>query len=289
MALKIADRVKESTSTTGIGTWTLAGAVSGFQAFGSVLTDGDTAYYGAVQGTDWEIGLGTYTSSGNTLARTTILASSNSGNAVDFTSAPIVWIDLPASLITQFQDINDSIAVDTATGNIGIGGPANASRILQVGTGTPTTAPYGMQFGSDTATNLYRSNTGVLKTDGFIYGGTGIAGVTMQANTIEVLSNNVDLVIETRPSISNTNIIFKSKGSTPTETMRCNSTGNLVLSGLVVQATYTVATLPAAVAGGRAFVSDSNATLAAGLGNTVVGSGSNFVPVYSDGTNWIIG
>jgi hypothetical protein len=85
MALVVKDRVKETTTTTGTGTLTLAGAVDGFQAF-SVLGDGSTTYYaiyGAATG-DWEVGLGTYTLSGTTLSRDTVLSSSNSGAAVNW-------------------------------------------------------------------------------------------------------------------------------------------------------------------------------------------------------------
>lgn len=84
MAFKLADRVKETTATTGTGTVTLAGAVTGFQSFASALSDNDTTHYVIADATDWECGLGTYTS--NTLARTTVQASSNSGNAVNFTT-----------------------------------------------------------------------------------------------------------------------------------------------------------------------------------------------------------
>jgi len=85
MALVVKDRVKETTATTGTGTLTLAGAVAGFQTFTSVLSDGDTTYYGIFDSATgaFEVGLGTFTSSGTTLARTTILESSNSGSAVN--------------------------------------------------------------------------------------------------------------------------------------------------------------------------------------------------------------
>lgn len=87
MALVLKDRVKETATTTGTGTFTLAGASTGFQSF-SVIGNGNTTYYCIVNGSanEWEIGLGTYTSSGTTLSRDTILESSNSGSAVDFSA-----------------------------------------------------------------------------------------------------------------------------------------------------------------------------------------------------------
>ena len=69
MALVLRDRVKETTTTTGTGTYTLAGAMTGFESFGSV-GNSNTTYYGCSDGTNFEVGIGTYTASGTTLART---------------------------------------------------------------------------------------------------------------------------------------------------------------------------------------------------------------------------
>jgi hypothetical protein len=98
MALVIADRVKETTTTTGTGTVTLLGASTGFQSF-AVIGNGNTTYYTiAGQGTsEWEVGVGTYTSSGTTLARTTVLSSSNSGSLVNFSAgSKDVFVTYPA-------------------------------------------------------------------------------------------------------------------------------------------------------------------------------------------------
>lgn len=89
------DRVRETTITTGTGTYTLAGAVTGFQSFSGV-GNGNTCYYAVTDGTRWEVGLGTW-ATGGTLARTTILASSNSGSAVSWgVGAKAIWLDYPA-------------------------------------------------------------------------------------------------------------------------------------------------------------------------------------------------
>jgi hypothetical protein len=98
MALVLADRVQETTTTTGTGTVTLAGAVSGFQSF-SAVGNANSTYYTITGGTDWEVGIGTYTSSGTTLSRTTVLSSSNSGSLVSFSAgSKNVFVTYPASV-----------------------------------------------------------------------------------------------------------------------------------------------------------------------------------------------
>jgi hypothetical protein len=95
MALVIADRVRETSTTTGTGTLTLDGAVTGFRTFGSAIGDGNTCYYTITLGADWEVGLGTVGT--GTLARTTVLKSSNSNSAVNFgAGAKDVFVTYPA-------------------------------------------------------------------------------------------------------------------------------------------------------------------------------------------------
>ena len=109
MALVLADRVKETTATTGTATYTLLGAVNGFETFASV-GDGNTTYYACVDGTDFEVGVGTYTASGTTLARTTILQSSNSDNAVSWSSGTkTIFCTQPAEKAV-FLDASGNIA-----------------------------------------------------------------------------------------------------------------------------------------------------------------------------------
>jgi hypothetical protein len=82
MAYVVKDRVKVTSTTTGTGTFTLGSAVAGFQNF-SVIGDGNQTYYCITNGTDWEVGIGTYTASGTTLSRSPF-ESSNSNALVDF-------------------------------------------------------------------------------------------------------------------------------------------------------------------------------------------------------------
>jgi hypothetical protein len=97
MALVLADRVQETTTTTGTGTVTLAGAVSGYQTFAAV-GNGNSTYYTIAGGAEWEVGIGTYTSSGTTLSRTTVISSSNSGSLVTFSAGTKnVFVTYPAA------------------------------------------------------------------------------------------------------------------------------------------------------------------------------------------------
>jgi hypothetical protein len=110
MPLVLKDRVKESSTTTGTGTLTLGGAAVGFQSF-AVIGDGNTTYYAIVDsGTgDWEVGLGTYTSSGTTLSRDAVLDSSNSGSAVNFgAGGKDVFVTYPSSK-SIYREANNSV------------------------------------------------------------------------------------------------------------------------------------------------------------------------------------
>jgi hypothetical protein len=134
MALVLKDRVKETSTTAGTGTLTLAGAVTGFQSFAAV-GNGNTTYYAIVDNATgaWEVGIGTYTSSGTTLSRTTVLSSSNGGSLVTFTSnSKDVFVTYPSSkgvwLDASGVDISTSFGAITATS-------------IALTSGTITTAP----------------------------------------------------------------------------------------------------------------------------------------------------
>lgn len=99
MAFVLADRVKESCAAPGTGTVTLLGAATGYQSFSAGIGANNTTYYTIADqgGANWEVGYGTIGAGGTTLARTTVLASSNSGSLVNFSSGTQdVFCDYPA-------------------------------------------------------------------------------------------------------------------------------------------------------------------------------------------------
>ena len=155
MAFAIADRVQETTTTTGTGTVVLAGAVTGYQSF-AVVGNTNTTYYTIADqnGANWEVGIGTYYSGNSSLARTTILSSSNANAAVVFTSGiKSVFITYPAekaiysdsgnlTTVTNFASANvlitggtiNGVAISNATyGGLGTMSTQNASSVVITG------------------------------------------------------------------------------------------------------------------------------------------------------------
>ena len=107
MALVVYDRVQETTSTTGTGTITLDGAVTGFQSF-AIVGNGNTTFYTIVNGSQWEVGLGTYSTTGPTLARTTIYAtSSGPASPITLSGGSIVFVTYPAEKSVNFDSSNN--------------------------------------------------------------------------------------------------------------------------------------------------------------------------------------
>ena len=133
MALILKDRVKETTTTTSTGTVTLLGAADGYQSF-AAIGNGNTTYYtiAAQVGTEWEVGIGTYTSSGTTLSRDTVLASSNGGSLVNF-SAGIkdVFVTQPSEKAV-YTDAGNIVNVYGNATNLVSFTNVNASNVVMV-------------------------------------------------------------------------------------------------------------------------------------------------------------
>jgi hypothetical protein len=120
MALVLANRVKETTTTAGTGTVTLLGASAGFQDFNAVGSGNSTYYTIAAQtGTQWEVGIGTYTYGGatNTLSRTTVLSSSSGGSLVDFSAGTKdVFVTYPSEYAVASTNVGTAGQLLTSNG-----------------------------------------------------------------------------------------------------------------------------------------------------------------------------
>ena len=182
MALVLADRVRETTTTTGTGSVTLGGAYTGFQTFLAGVGNSNSTYYtiaNVVTG-EWEVGIGTYTTAGNLLSRTTVLASSNSGSLVSFGSGTKdVFVTQPAER---------AVYVDSAGTTVNVGILAATGDILMSGTGeikvpTGTSA----QRSGSPSSGMFRYNSDLTQFEGYngtIWGGIGgaQAGGAIQVN-----------------------------------------------------------------------------------------------------------
>ena len=149
MTLVVKDRVKETTSTTGTGTVTLSGASAGFQSF-SVIGDGNTTYYAIVNSSagEWEVGIGTYTASGTTLSRDTVLESSNSGSLVDFAAGnKDVFVTYPAerSVIGGMGYVENAATI-TQNSIINAGNNAMSAGPITINSGISVTIPSGSRW-----------------------------------------------------------------------------------------------------------------------------------------------
>jgi len=131
MALIVADRVQETTNSTGTGAYTLGGAVAGFQTFASEVSNADTVYYSITDNVNFEVGLGTYASSGGTITRTAVFTSSNSNNAVNWgIGTKNIFLTYPADKAVV-EDASNNVAIGN---NLVVGGTVDGRDVAADGT-----------------------------------------------------------------------------------------------------------------------------------------------------------
>tara|TARA_R100000742_G_C4277844_1_gene100048 strand:- start:2041 stop:2706 length:666 start_codon:yes stop_codon:yes gene_type:complete len=208
-SLEIADRVKETSTTSGTGTLSLAGAKTGFQAF-SVLGDGARTQYGITNGAgDFEVGIGTYTSSGTTLSRDFIFDSSNSGNKVNFSAAEKdVFVTLPADRAGVISAIDISSASGTVAGTQSIIPETTGGFTLgAVFLGNSTTTISGTVVVFDNASYMIADTAYTNEISPYIVDGTisstsvAIGGFNVAGNV--TISGNVEVIDATSHAVLN--------------------------------------------------------------------------------------
>ena len=206
MALVLADRVKETSTTTGNGVFTLAGAASGFQSFAVIGNTNTTFYCIAGQGTsEWEVGIGTYATSGTTLTRTTVLSNSSATEpaALSFAAGTKdVFVTYPSEKSVNLDASGNATALGTPVAFTGtnITGTATAFTASNVTTNANLTGE-ATSSGSNAVTLTNSAVIGKVIT-GYVSGAGAVAATDTLLQAIQKLNGNTAAIVG-GPALSN--------------------------------------------------------------------------------------
>jgi|TARA_R110000868_G_scaffold261385_1_gene519507 hypothetical protein len=270
MALILADRVKETSTTTGSGVFTLAGATSGFQSFAVIGNTNTTFYCIAGQGTsEWEVGIGTYATSGTTLTRTTVLSNSSATqpSALSFAAGTKdVFVTYPSEKSVNLDASGNATALGTPVAFTGtnITGTATAFTASNVTTNANLTGE-ATSSGSNAVTLTNSAVIGKVIT-GYVSGAGAVAATDTLLQAIQKLNGNTAAVVggaalsnDTTTATSVFPLFADATTGTPTTIFTSNSkllykpstgelsvTAPIAANGLVINATtvaanYTIA------------------------------------------------
>lgn len=204
MALIFADRIKETSETTGVGSLTLGGSVAGFKSFNSEMSNTDTCYY-CIDDTvgNWEVGLGTYQDT-DVLARTTVIRSSNSNSLVNFgAGSKTVFLTVPA-FRTKYHPTsvssNTAIATTSNTDNYMIV-PETGVVSGVLFSGTTALAANDTNYITFSVTNLGQAGAGSVAIL------AAVAGNTTKATGGSAISANTKRELTLHTTASNLNVV----------------------------------------------------------------------------------
>ena len=313
MALIVADRVQETSTTTGTGSFTLDGAVTGYQTFASVLSTSDTTYYTIADqgGANWEVGLGTFTSP-STLARTTILSSSNAGSAVNFTAGTKnVFITYPAgrSVLANSSgvvpvNVGGTGASTLTANNVILGNGTSAVQFVAPGTNGNVLTSNGTTWASTTPA---AGPATYVRTAFTATGGQTTFSVAYTVGAVEVFVNGILLNSADYTASNGTSVVLASAclAGDIVEFIAV-SNGTLSLSAVTVGSTVVSGGVSGRILYDNAGVVGETATITAAQGgtgaatltanNVILGNGTSAVQfvapstsgymLVSNGTTW---
>ena len=286
MALQVADRVQVTSSTYTTSSFTLGSAVTGFQGF-SALTNGNTTYYAATDSSgNWEVGYGAYTSATPALARTTILASSNSGSVVTFSGTVNVFITYPAEKVV-IQDANGIVAWTNEA-------PGYTNTVTAAGTTTLTASATHYQHFSGTTTQTLKlpDETTIPTATGYIVDNDSSGNVTVQDSAGNTLATAIPGGAGWIYSLSNSSATgnwagyLLPPGNSATAPLTWGTAG-LNMSGQYLQGVTTLnmsGQLTNTVATGTAPFVVSSTTQVANLNAATAGSVTNALTLNNSGS-----
>jgi len=270
MALVLADRVRETTTTTGTGSVTLGGAYTGFQTFLAGIGNSNSTYYTIANVTtgEYEVGIGTYTTAGNLLSRTTVLTSSNSNALVNFAAgSKDVFVTQPAGRAVYIDSVGTTVDVNilAASGDSSF----NSTGALKISAGTTGQRPTG-------AVGKIRWNSTLSQYEGYdganwtLLGGAVISNDTTTASNLFPTFSNVTTGNASTLFTGNTKLLYKPSTGELQASVPVALNG-LVVNSQTVSASYTIAVGYSAMSAGPVAVASGQAV--------TVSSGSRWVIV----------
>lgn len=276
MALVLADRVQETTTTTGTGSVTLAGAVAGYQTF-AVVGNGNTCYYTIVDGSAWEVGVGTYSTTGPTLARTTVLSNSN-GDTSPITLAvgtKSVFVTYPAGKSINLNESGNASPLGTVSSGTWQGTTVG---VAYGGTGVTASSGANSVVLRDANQNIAinRLNQGLLTTTAS--GGTTVLTVASAFNQALVGTGGQTYQLPDATTLSNTTAFQFNNNATGTLTIVNNA--STTVGTIATGGAAGIALLSNATSGGtwdvHAYIPENVTwgTNALALGSTVITGGT---------------